>query len=110
LVCSARFHTYHRLITYALAFDDQTSTFIIPSGAGFEVIFCPGARSTNILDTSMEQMLQLAQHGQVDKKQAMMLKRSRQEMFKSASRTTRPSAVLLVAILVSVLCIMSIFE
>ena len=32
-----------------LAYDDQTSTFIVPAGAGFEVIFCPGARSTNIL-------------------------------------------------------------
>ncbi|KAK7525896.1 uncharacterized protein IWZ02DRAFT_474219 [Phyllosticta citriasiana] len=27
---------------YSYAFDDQTSTFIIPSGAGFEVVFCPG--------------------------------------------------------------------
>ncbi|KAL1801098.1 hypothetical protein ACET3X_001440 [Alternaria dauci] len=26
---------------YSFAFDDQTSTFIIPSGAGFEVVFCP---------------------------------------------------------------------
>jgi hypothetical protein len=32
-----------------LAFDDQTSTFIIPSGAGFNIIFCPGGRSSNIL-------------------------------------------------------------
>jgi len=32
-----------------LAFDDQTSTFIIPAGAGFQLIFCPGARSTNTL-------------------------------------------------------------
>ncbi|OJD30139.1 thaumatin family protein [Diplodia corticola] len=34
---------------YSYAFDDQTSTFIIPIGAGFEVVFCPGGRSTNIL-------------------------------------------------------------
>ncbi|KAF2431340.1 Osmotin, thaumatin-like protein, partial [Tothia fuscella] len=34
---------------YSYAFDDQTSTFIIPSGAGFIIIFCPGGRSTNIL-------------------------------------------------------------
>ncbi|KAI9680437.1 MAG: hypothetical protein M1822_007195 [Bathelium mastoideum] len=34
---------------YSYAYDDQTSTFITPAGAGFEVIFCPGARSTNIL-------------------------------------------------------------
>lgn len=45
------------------AFDDQTSTFIIPSGAGFEVIFCPGARSTNIIATSKNELVQLAQEG-----------------------------------------------
>jgi len=99
-----------RLITPALAFDDQTSTFIIPSGAGFEVVFCPGARSTIILDTSMEEMLQLAQHGQ-NKQQAMILKRFRQEMFKSIAptRTARPSTVLVVAILVVMLCMLSRF-
>ena len=34
---------------YSYAFDDQTSTFIIQQGPGFEVIFCPGGRSTNII-------------------------------------------------------------
>ena len=34
---------------YSYAFDDQTSTFIIQKGPGFEVIFCPGGRSTNII-------------------------------------------------------------
>ncbi|KAJ4360460.1 uncharacterized protein N0V89_001023 [Didymosphaeria variabile] len=52
---------------YSYAFDDQTSTFIIPSGAGFEVVFCPGARSTNILATESDKMLQLAQQGHVSK-------------------------------------------
>ncbi len=47
----------------SLAFDDQTSTFIIPSGAGFEVVFCPGARSTNIIGTSKAQLTQLGQQG-----------------------------------------------
>ena len=54
------------MITFT-AFDDQSSTFIIPSGAGFEVIFCPGARSTNILATQSDKMLQLAQQGHVSK-------------------------------------------
>lgn len=36
---------------YSYAYDDQTSTFIIPAGAGFEVVFCPGGLSTNILAT-----------------------------------------------------------
>ncbi|KAF2715713.1 glycoside hydrolase family 2 protein [Pleomassaria siparia CBS 279.74] len=52
---------------YSYAFDDQTSTFIIPSGAGFEVVFCPGARSTNILATESEKLHQLTENGHVDK-------------------------------------------
>ncbi|OCK81621.1 Osmotin, thaumatin-like protein [Lepidopterella palustris CBS 459.81] len=48
---------------YSYAFDDQTSTFIIPAGAGFEVVFCPGARSTNILATESRQLQQLADGG-----------------------------------------------
>ncbi|KAF2750042.1 Osmotin, thaumatin-like protein [Sporormia fimetaria CBS 119925] len=51
---------------YSFAYDDQTSTFIIPAGAGFEVIFCPGGRSTTILSTYIDEMLQLAQTGKVD--------------------------------------------
>ena len=34
---------------YSYAYDDKTSTFIVPQGAGFQVIFCPGGRSTNII-------------------------------------------------------------
>jgi beta-mannosidase len=60
------------------AFDDQSSTFIIPSSAGFEVVFCPGARSTTILTTERDSMLQLAQQGHVDNnKQATMMNRKR---------------------------------
>lgn len=36
---------------YSYAYDDQDSTFIVPQGAGFQVIFCPGGRSTTILST-----------------------------------------------------------
>jgi hypothetical protein len=36
---------------YSYAYDDQDSTFIVPEGGGFQVIFCPGGRSTNILAT-----------------------------------------------------------
>lgn len=50
---------------YSFAYDDQTSTFIIPSGAGFEVVFCPGGRSTNILVTKQAQLNQLASSGTV---------------------------------------------
>jgi len=36
---------------YSYAYDDQTSTFIIQQGPGFEVIFCPGGRSTTIISS-----------------------------------------------------------
>ena len=36
---------------YSFAYDDQDSTFIIPKGPGFQVVFCPGGRSTQILAT-----------------------------------------------------------
>ena len=48
-----------------LAFDDQTSTFIIPSGGGFQVVFCPPGRSSNILATLSAQLHQLATSGRV---------------------------------------------
>lgn len=50
---------------YSYAYDDQTSTFIIPSGAGFQVVFCPSGRSTNILATSSSELHQLASSGTV---------------------------------------------
>jgi len=93
-------------LTTRTAFDDQTSTFIIPSGAGFEVVFCPGARSTTILSTSREEMLQLAQQGRVDKQATMMMK-SRSEMAKrsAASRISKlggnPFAFVLVVVAVT---------
>ncbi|KAK3082230.1 hypothetical protein LTS18_010647 [Coniosporium uncinatum] len=51
---------------YSYAFDDQTSTFIIPAGAGFEIVFCPGGRSTAILQTEADQLDELQNTGHVD--------------------------------------------
>ncbi|KAL8834406.1 MAG: hypothetical protein Q9170_003774 [Blastenia crenularia] len=48
---------------YSFAFDDQTSTFIIPSGPGFEVVFCPPGRSSTILKSMSSQRMELARHG-----------------------------------------------
>jgi hypothetical protein len=50
----------------------------------------------------MEQMLQLAQQGRVDKQQALIMKRSRQEMFdrSAAAGVARPSPVSLFTTLV----------
>ncbi|KAI4604451.1 hypothetical protein KJ359_000589 [Pestalotiopsis sp. 9143b] len=50
---------------YSFAYDDQTSTFIIPSGGGWEVVFCPEGRSTNILETYGTQLSALASGGVV---------------------------------------------
>ena len=50
---------------YSYAFDDQTSTFIIPSGGGWEVTFCPTGRSTNILKTFKSQLGALSEAGHV---------------------------------------------
>ncbi|TAQ84652.1 hypothetical protein B7494_g7028 [Chlorociboria aeruginascens] len=52
---------------YSFAFDDQTSTFIIPSGGGWEVVFCPAGRSTNILKTLGPQLEALGSAGKVSK-------------------------------------------
>ncbi|KAL9598076.1 MAG: hypothetical protein Q9219_004707 [cf. Caloplaca sp. 3 TL-2023] len=48
---------------YSFAFDDQTSTFIIPSGPGFEVVFCPPGRSSTILKSMSSQRMELARYG-----------------------------------------------
>jgi hypothetical protein len=50
---------------YSYAYDDSTSTFGIPSGGGFEIVFCPTGRSTTILRTLGSQLNQLAQAGHV---------------------------------------------
>ncbi|KAI0534048.1 thaumatin family protein [Xylaria digitata] len=48
---------------YSYAFDDQDSTFIIPMGGGWEVVFCPEGRSTNILATFSDELHGIASGG-----------------------------------------------
>ena len=36
---------------YSYAYDDQDSTFITPTGGNYEVVFCPGGRSTTIISS-----------------------------------------------------------
>lgn len=50
---------------YSYAFDDQTSTFIIPNGGGWEVMFCPPGRSTNIQLTFHDELAAIGSSGQV---------------------------------------------
>lgn len=45
---------------YSYAFDDKTSTFIIPLGGGWEVVFCPNGRSTNIQATFADALHNIA--------------------------------------------------
>ncbi|KAI1002857.1 hypothetical protein K3495_g5344 [Podosphaera aphanis] len=37
---------------YSFSYDDQTSTFVVPSGGGWGIQFCPQGRSTKILSAS----------------------------------------------------------
>ncbi|CAP67621.1 uncharacterized protein PODANS_1_15140 [Podospora anserina S mat+] len=48
---------------YSYAFDDRTSTFIVPAGGGWEVRFCPVGRSTNILEVFGKELRSLASGG-----------------------------------------------
>lgn len=50
---------------YSYAYDDLTSTFVVPEGGGFEVVFCPAGRSSNILGVFGHEMRQIAQLGLV---------------------------------------------
>lgn len=50
---------------YSYAYDDQTSTFVLPQGGGFEVVFCPKGRSSNILATLGDQVREVARTGVV---------------------------------------------
>lgn len=43
---------------YSYAYDDQDSTFVQPTGGGFQVIFCPGGRSTNIIASKGESAIE----------------------------------------------------
>ncbi|KAF7870463.1 hypothetical protein EAF04_004207 [Stromatinia cepivora] len=52
---------------YGYPFDDQTSTFIIPTGGGWEIVFCPEGRSTNILKVLGDEMRKIASAGKVTK-------------------------------------------
>ncbi|KAI5925695.1 thaumatin family protein [Camillea tinctor] len=50
---------------YSYAFDDASSTFIIPNGGGWEVVFCPQGRSTDIIQTFGPELSQIANGGRV---------------------------------------------
>ena len=56
------------------AYDDQTSTFIVPEGGGFGVVFCPTGRSSNILATLGSELRSIASQGYVSPLQLSLLR------------------------------------
>lgn len=51
---------------YSFAYDDKRSTFILPKGGGWEVIFCPKGRSTDILSRLGSELETVAYSEEVD--------------------------------------------
>merc|ERR1712230_160026 len=90
---------------YSYAYDDQTSTFIIPQGGGFEVVFCPSGRSTNILGTFGDQLRQLAQTGHATRDIVALAQNVTyiREKNTAAASLTRPGASLLSVIFLLIL-------
>lgn len=72
---------------YSFAFDDQSSTFIVPTGGGWEVTFCPGGASTNILRTFSKELFDLAS-GNVGSEDLMEMARHWQTVKVSDGSTT----------------------
>ena len=70
---------------YSYAFDDQTSTFIIPNGGGWEVVFCPEGRSTDILRVFGDQLRAIASEGHAVGREKI-LEVSRNRTFIEAER------------------------
>ncbi|ATY60381.1 Heat shock Hsp70 [Cordyceps militaris] len=50
---------------YSFAFDDRSSTFIVPKGGGWRIVWCPAGRSTDILNQLAAQMYELASGGKL---------------------------------------------
>lgn len=90
---------------YSYAYDDQTSTFIIPQGGGFEVVFCPSGRSSNILAVFGDQLRQLAQTGQATRDIVSLAQNATYIREKSAAAATtgRPSKSLVVFVVIILL-------
>ncbi|KAM0333480.1 hypothetical protein ACHAQA_002142 [Verticillium albo-atrum] len=91
---------------YSFAYDDQQSTFIIPSGGGWEVLFCPAGRSTTILRTLGQYMSEVAASGRLsDGSLAAVSNLSyieeRAEETAAASGFARPSSIWTLTVILS---------
>ncbi|KAK4946392.1 hypothetical protein LTR10_014590 [Elasticomyces elasticus] len=94
---------------YSYAYDDQTSTFIIPQGGGFEVVFCPSGRSSNILAVFGDQLRQIAQTGSATRDIVSLAQNATYIREKSTAARTmgKPSRslVVFVAVLLILACL-----
>ena len=92
---------------YSYAYDDSTSTFGLPSGGGFEVVFCPTGRSTTILRTLGSQLSQLTQAGHLtaqvnaDTQNITLIKLKNEGLSSRGGQARLAFAVLLAAICLS---------
>ncbi|KAL8860757.1 MAG: hypothetical protein Q9178_002787 [Gyalolechia marmorata] len=88
---------------YSFAFDDQTSTFIIPEGPGFEVVFCPAGRSSTILSSMSSQFNELARYGISQKLMSDASNESMvtQQSVGSASLSISPALALLLLLVMT---------
>lgn len=97
------------------AFDDQTSTFIIPSGGGFQVMFCPPGRSSNILATMSAQLYQLAATGFVmpqlvaEMRGVTLVANSTSSSERSLERPSEPFVLVLGSTLISIAMALELF-
>lgn len=85
---------------YSYAYDDQTSTFVLPEGGGFEVVFCPSGRSSRILSTFGDQMRDLARTGVVTPQiEALAQNKTYIALKSEGSVMDNPSMIALVVVL-----------
>lgn len=87
---------------YSYAYDDQTSTFVLPEGGGFEVVFCPKGRSSNILSTFGNNVRELARTGLVTQEMQTLAKNKTYIAEKSEGSIVEGQANLIALVVVLV--------
>lgn len=84
---------------YSFAFDDQSSTFIIPKGGGWEVVMCPEGRSTNILRQLGSELTEVGNSGKLSDVSVKRLSNITYiEADRGAANSLRPMMTMLVSV------------
>ena len=95
---------------YSFAFDDQKSTFIVPTGGGWEVVMCPTGRSTNILRQLGKQLSEIASGGKLSSRSMSLLRNITYiEADRSAAGRLNSGNGLTAALLLSVVASLMLF-